>query len=388
MRLFKCAAVLLIATQTWQCTQPSMPHRQSQGALYLPEKGKTWLFIGQDSDSIANYQRDVPEDPLEGVTLYTALKSNDPNESLKGLFSTANWGAGNIDIQRTLNEAPRTALAIGLAFDQCQDPSHSQQIVLGHYDRTLHALIKSLKDLAPRPIFLRIGYEFDGPWNCYQPDNYKQAFRHIAKIINYHQAHNIVTVWQSAVWPDAAIAGENQYLYDHQNSNLLEQWYPGDDVVDWIGLSVFYRDLSQWHYQPPITPQQAQDNLLDFARKRKKPVFIAEAAPQGYSLSKLTQSPIQINQQKTVSANDIWQQWYQPLFDYIDQNRDIIRALAYINADWASQPMWHCEPNTKAGSENCSSGYWGDTRVQANSEIKACWLNEVTNPKKWQQLSN
>ena len=56
------------------------------------------------------------------------------------------------------------------------------------------------------------------------------------------------------------------------------------------------------------------------------------------------------------------------MLKYIQQNVDVIRALAYINAEWDNQPMW---------SKPYRSGYWGDSRVQVNDEIKARWLAEI-----------
>lgn len=48
-----------------------------------------------------------------------------------------------------------------------------------------------------------------------------------------------------------------------------------------------------------------------------------------------------------------------------------MKAVAYINVDWDSQPMW---------GPPYRQGYWGDSRVQANPVIKARWLETVTAP--------
>lgn len=86
--------------------------------------------------------------------------------------------------------------------------------------------------------------------------------------------------------------------------------------------------------------------------------MMAEAAPQGYRLAALTyaQTP------QTVEA--IWQNWYAPFFQFVHDNNDVVRAVAYINADWDSQPMW-------------SDGNWGDTRLQANADIQKLWRAET-----------
>lgn len=352
---------------------------------FIPPKNQTLLFIGQDSDSIGDYISSMPQDNIEGITLYSSLKNSDPAQTLPGIHKVANWGSGDVSFQKTLKQAPNAALAIGLAFDGCNDTTHETLIASGKYNASIKQLVTSLKALAPRKIFLRIGYEFDGPWNCYSPSDYKAAYRNIAMAFKTAKADNVITVWQSAAWPDPAIAGDKRAIYDFQTPSHLKNWYPGDDVVDWIGMSVFYRDLSQWNYTPPYTPQFAQEQVLAFARAAQKPVMIAEAAPQGYHIANMTQSPIQMNKAAPTSQEDIWRNWYEKLFQFVDKNRDTIKALAYINAHWSEQAMWTCHPNIQAGQEGCANGNWGDTRVQANDYIKRLWLTEINHAQRWVQ---
>ncbi len=69
---------------------------------------------------------------------------------------------------------------------------------------------------------------------------------------------------------------------------------------------------------------------------------------------------------RTRSDEAIWQEWFAPLFAYVEANRDMIRAVAYINADWDSQSMW---------AAPYAEGYWGDSRLEANPEITRRWLH-------------
>ena len=355
---------------------------------FVPPDNKILMFIGQDSDMITEYVQTVSEDNMEGVTLYTQLKSADPKETLLGVFSVANWNSGDVDYGLTLNESPGAALAIGMAFDKCGAPAHGANIANGEYDDAIVIMNDYFKSIAPRKVFLRFGYEFDGPWNCYDPETYKAAFRYVAEAIDAAGVENVTMVWQSAAWPDASVAGDRAHLYDHTKEGFLDMWYPGDDVVDWVSMSIFYRDLSQWNYTPPDTPARSQDAILDFARARGKPVMVAESAPQGYRLNVLTHSPIQENKQTPMTAEQIWDAWFVPYFDYIYANKDVIRSVAYINAAWETQGMWVCEPGIPAGQPGCNSGNWGDTRVQANDYIKAQWLKHVNNEEHWIQTSD
>ena len=384
MKIARFAKVLTFAGLLVACHSQSVTRLVNE--QYVPLKpGQRLLFMGQDTDTINEYQSAVPQDQLEGVTLYTQIKSADPQQTLFGLRQVSNWQAGEVDFTHTLTQAPFAALAVGLAFDSCNQPHHGKHIADGDYDASITFMIDWFKAQAPRPIFLRIGYEFDGPWNCYQQDTYKRAYRRIAKLLNEQNADNVVTVWQSATWPDPTIAGEREKDYDHRNSQHLNDWYPGPDAVDWVSISTFYRDLHQWHYTPVDTPASAQQKVLDFARKEGKPVMIAEAAPQAYNLTTLTQGYISVNDQKKVTAEQVWLRWYRPLFEFIEANEDVIKALAYINTHWESQPMWFCAKNATAGTPTCPQGYWGDTRVHANPEILDKWLAETQNKETWIQ---
>ncbi|WP_111977693.1 hypothetical protein [Algibacillus agarilyticus] len=377
--------ILSLATAIISCAATSDSNFIS--GKFTPPDGKILLFIGQDSDTITDYIKSVPEDNIEGITLYSSLKHAEPNKTLKAMFKKDNWGSGDVDFALSLQESNQAALAIGLAFDSCNQPQHGQAITKGEYDKSIDKMLVYLSSLSPRKVFLRIGYEFDGPWNCYKPTSYISAFRHIALKIKAKKIENITTVWQSATWPEASIAGENTHLYDHADPEHLNKWYPGDDVVDWISVSVFYRDKSQWLYPPAIDPALAQEKLLTFARLHNKPVMIAESAPQGYRTGVATKSPIHMNQQEQVDAEYIWQNWFQAYFDFIYANNDVIRAVAYINTHWEAQPMWQCEPKIPAGSQGCAQGNWGDSRVQSDPEIKKRWLAEITNEKYWIQTS-
>lgn len=96
-------------------------------------------------------------------------------------------------------------------------------------------------------------------------------------------------------------------------------------------------------------------------------VMIAEASPQAYDLANnfnANITPIWDGKQKgdikPLSDSEIWDAWYAPLFQYMNDNDDVIRALAYINVNWDAQSRWG-EPHTE--------GYWGDSRLQVNPEI-------------------
>jgi hypothetical protein len=372
-------------------------------ARNLPVENKIALFMGQDSETLTDYRKHALEKDSSlpkpaGITLYTKISNSAKQGSLAGITTDTDYGAGMINFSKSLKEFPAAALAVGLDITDghagCkQIPTRAIAGILGDgvtekdvadYRQQVDKLLVFLKE-SNRPVFLRIGYEFDGPWNCYEPESYKTAYRFIKTRINVLNANNIATVWQSAAWP------RNQGIYQVTEANHLDKFYPGDDVVDWVSLSTFYgepyRDY-QWTcdalnpewFTPLVTPRSQQDRILAFARAHKKPVMIAEAAPVGFSNSQLTTGCVFTNRVKPVAAEEIWKSWYADWFDYIRANKDVIRAVAYINTNWHTQAMWYCAPNSTAGAKDCNQGHWGDSRVQANPYILGKFKEEISKP--------
>ena len=171
-----------------------------------------------------------------------------------------------------------------------------------------------------RPVFLRIGYEFDGSWNHYDPAQFREAWIYIVHYFDALGVKNVSYVWQ-------AHGG---------NTSNINRWYPGDQYVNWMGYSCF-------------DEPNPGANILSFAEIHDKPVMIAEATPK-----------VDL---KTGDGATHWTGWYAPLFEKISGN-ERIKALAYINVDWDSQAMWQGQG-------------WGDSREQINAVIKENWQAEI-----------
>ncbi len=369
----------------------------------LPADGKVLFFMGQDTTTLSEYKRDVlnagsgaPQPG--GVTLYTNLLLGGNPPALAGMDGTANWGAGDVNFDTTLGQYPGAALAVGLYLSDASSGCGNQPLraIIGRNDADVTAgspnlitqyrakvdeLVNKLKGYN-RPVFLRIGYEYDGPWNCYNSDFYKEAFRYIKGRIDALGAAKVATVWQSAAWPIDEFPDHPEYNYLITAANHFDVWYPGDQYVDWVSLSSFYNagsTATQWGCRGyAVAPKALQDRVLNFARAHSKPVMIAEASPQGYATGAQTKSCIFSKAPQSASASTIWSEWYAPFFASIEANRDVIRAVAYINTHWDSQPLWAC--NGAVGQTGCANGYWGDSRVQANTTIRASFLNELKKP--------
>ncbi len=327
--------------------QPSDSNLERKTSKFEPTEGKYLFFIGQDMGAIGgldNYTNgycdnfDIPT----GFTLYT----NTRNEGIETIF---NWGAGDNCAQCILEDSDfkNSLVSIGLSL-----VNDEKEVANGKRDSYIKELGMWIKSLGKRPVFLRIGYEFDGwEWNHYNKRHYLKAWKRIYTIFNEMNVTNVALVWQSKG------SGSNQ--------GILEKWYPGDDLVDWCGYS---------HFGNP------DEEMLTFARKHKKPVFIAEAAPvfeEGnlYFDTRLTNPKI---------AETAWTKWFVPFLETLYHNSDVIKAFGYINANWSAQSMWKTNPVFKKV----------DSRIQASDFISRKWKKEMAKPKYlkpnaklWQRLN-
>ncbi|MFC1420908.1 endo-1,3-beta-xylanase [Streptacidiphilus cavernicola] len=369
-------------------------------ARNLPAGGKVLAVMGQDSDTLSDYKTQVLGNAAlgapqpGGVTLYTNLIEGGSPAPLAGMFSPVDYGSGTYDFNQTLSQYPNSALAVGLYLSDASTGCTNQPLraIIGtadaditpqltaKYRADIDRMVNQFKSWG-RPTYLRIGYEFDGPWNCYNAGYYVKAFQYIKGRIDALGASNVATVWQSAAWPLNSSPDHPEYNYTVTDPNHLDPWYPGDAYVDYVGLSDFYNAGSlstQWGCSSyDINPVTLQNRVLDFARGHGKPVMIAEASPQGYSTSGLTKSCIMQKNPQGTDAATVWNQWYAGYWNWIEQNSDVIRVASYINTDWDAQTSWQCADGASAGGAGCSNGYWGDARIQADPTIEQNFVNEL-----------
>ena len=284
---------------------------------FEPEDGKVLLVLGQDLGAVGGlnsysngYVDNITDHLPAGVTTYTNIAS------LDGLINPANWGSGDVNAQQYLQDQDfdNAVICIGLYM-----VNSLQRITNGELDGNIASLGQWIKN-SNRPIFLRIGYEFDGPWNGYNSDDFKAAWKYIVHEFDELDVRNVAYVWQSA----------------GINTPNINRWYPGDEYVNWLGYS---------HFEG----SSIGTSIKDFAKEHSKPIMIAEATPR--------------RDLKVGSGQGHWDQWFAPLFSSIYAN-DNIKMLAYISADWDNQPMWKDQG-------------WGDSRIQVNQVVEDLWLGEI-----------
>lgn len=312
-----------------------------------PAAGKTLLFIGQDTSEIESYANafGMPA----GVMLYSNVWDG------LGVLSASDFGGyGQSDLGHWRGKSEAFAVQVGLDLDHgqncgscggCTRAGYLEQLAQGDAARVavVRAIITALRD-SGRPVFLRVGYEFDaeicpGGFGKYPMAAYQQAFKRVRSIITEEHADKIALVWNAWAFqardPGQAIGV------------AAWGWYPGDDVVDWIGLSVFPGASAG-----DVTEQYQADKrrqFVDFAKRHGKPLMIAEATPRARF--------------QPAMGEAAWSGWYAGVFDYIAQND--VKAFCYINMNWEALGQWHGRG-------------WGDSRVQGTA-LASKWQSALGN---------
>ncbi|MEM7563812.1 MAG: glycosyl hydrolase [Pseudomonadota bacterium] len=297
---------------------------------FVPPAGKTLLIMGQNHEEIADYMDSYLNPVVPGGWMaYWGIPS------LNGIREThLNETGTSQNHQNLVERYPDTVLQSALwmvgkwgVLDKTAN---------GDYDAVVTEFSQWAKD-TNRPIYLRIGYEFDGAHNELEPETYIKAYQRIVDLIRSEGAENIAFVWHSYAAPP---------FKDHP----LSSWYPGDDYVDWVGISLF------GHLYADRLNAEAEA-VFDFARSHKKPVMVAES------------SPIHGIDHGNTNA---WR-WFANYFSLIYEKN--IKAVSFINSNWNRMTI-----------DGISE--WEDARMQNNKKIYQAWLKETNQARYLKQSPN
>lgn len=280
-------------------------------ARFIPPDGKVLLIIGQYKEAIDTYVKELEHVPA-GLMVYTSV------QHAEGIYDAFDHGGGAQHLQYEVEQYPNTVMQVGLYMVDVL-----KEIVNGVYDENLKKIGNWIND-SNRPVYLRIGYEFDGPHNNYDPVLYIKAYHYIADKFQSMGITNISYVWHS---------------YANYTKRPVMDWYPGDEYVDWVAVSYF------------SNMKESLERIVKIAEEKNKPLMIAEATPCGIGVT---------------HEKNALNRWYEPFFRFISAND--VKAVSYINCDWEALPMWKGQG-------------WKDSRVEANPVIKKRWSKEMQKPK-------
>lgn len=332
--------LLVITSCKNDVTEPveKKPDPTTSDSRFEPPNGDCLFILGQANTAYMDaYMNKVRKTPIPaGFAFYTSLSGNAVQQDMPRYKSY-------------LDQYPNTVLQLAIWTGERQwgNPGYYlDDIVKGEFDENILALATACKSF-DKPIYIRLGYEFDGSHNAYPPDKYIAAWKYFVDKMRAQNVTNVAYVWHS--WGVGAYYGINDYpdyyppLLDGQTVTQ-ELWYPGDDYVDWVAMSIFGIGWGN------LATNEVVQWLIGFAENHDKPVMLAEAAAI-----------------KTSGGVDPdWvipnTKWLEQIFDLCKDNTSV-KAFTYINVDWVA--------------DNPSST-WGDTQIQdAPPSVITYWLTQI-----------
>lgn len=324
-----------------------------------PKRGKTYLTIGQDLFSIseyieAQYNYSLHQGSTEPMSSFSpaAVMVYTDIESLNGLDQPIDYGSG-VEYADGILHSLFDTVEVGLQIGMWLNGTYGcQQIINGDFDSNIESFRRYIERIQSPAVFIRLGYEFDNPFFGYhRPDLYIQAYQKIVlymrKALSKSASARTKFVWHS--WAAPRSIGLK-----------LQDFYPGDDFVDWVGVSIFQQvfpwasDLIQDNTDYGGTISDIEEVLI-FAKNHDKPTMIAESTAYG---------GIVMNSSQVVKYNqtDPWARWFEKVLDIIETHD--ISMWSYINCNWKAQPMWH-------------TSSFGDTRLSTDQSVMKLWHDRI-----------
>ncbi|GAB4458990.1 MAG: hypothetical protein OHK0029_21000 [Armatimonadaceae bacterium] len=295
-------------------------------AIYEPPDGRIWHGVGQDPEGQQAYHDALPSHRHPAlISAYLA-----PHPEWTAFVQWRGYTRSELADQfaRFPHHARHLALSMCVSrVNQTSSPwVYTKEIAEGLLDPHLITLAQFLA-AQTSPVFLRPGFEFNGEWNGYEPESFVAAFRHIVRLFRENGGANVAFIWHGVTAPPG--------LPD------WSRWYPGDDYVDWWGLSTF----RPGHFDPDKGGVFADD-----AAQHGKPLMICESTPLFYDIA---------------DPEPAWSEWYVPFFRFIRETPNL-KAFVYINQELNKFPMWKD---------------FGDSRLHRSPEILARYTAELADPR-------
>ncbi len=178
----------------------------------------------------------------------------------------------------------RLMLRSDIDLDHAEPVFNLQRIIDGDFDADLAAWADGARDFGS-PILAEFGTEMNGEWFSWNgawngagqmdgygapdlpdgPERFKDAYRRIIRICRERGADNIRWVFHAngSDWPQA-------------DWNRLENYYPGDEWIDWLAVSIYAGQSPQDGEWPVF--REVMDEVYPrlAALSPEKPIIVAE----------------------------------------------------------------------------------------------------------------
>jgi len=295
----KSLVALLLVMAGCAVTGAPRSEKSTYGALFEPPAGRVLHGWGQisgywnwddpvakdDARDLDDYDRAVGSDQPAIVSFYVAPVENQVTGFIKKYPAFVK--ARSIPVTQ-----------VGIYF---MDAFLHKKVAMGEADDELRRIFRTLKESGV-PVLLRVGYEFNSHWNPYDLKLYVTAYRRVTDLARAEAPGLVATVWHA----------EPEGFADRD----FMEWYPGDEYVDWWGLSLFY---------PEHMTDTRTGTFMEAAARHRKPVLIGECSPwfRGEKPGTL-RGPASLAEAKG---------WYDGLFRFIEKYPQV-KGFNVIVVDW------------------------------------------------------
>jgi hypothetical protein len=201
-----------------------------------------------------------------------------------------------------------------LKIDQARNDTLLAEIIQGTWDSTLTAFAQAAMQ-AGTTVYLRFGYEMNGNWFpwCEQPQAFVAAWRHAHSLFMQAGAENVRWIFSPGVVWDDRTAQRDLYPY-----------YPGDSVVDAIGLDGynFGDHFDEYHHWQSFG--KVFSSSLQAVKDMGKPIWITEVG---------------------CPSDPRRGEWLAGLFTFMNDN-PCVEAMLWFNAHKTGEPDFRLESDS------------------------------------------
>lgn len=306
--------LLLIASSLLVACSSS--NQQKIGNNFYPSKNKI-LYLSHQS----SFQKDLNDLAIQpaGLVINTSLSLKLSHEIVKGYELNS--------VTPLFQQYPNLLPVFLFSIDRTQ----LQGLCEGEYEDRLQQLATFFESLQ-RPIYMTIGVDVTNPLYRIESEKYTAAYRCLVDRLEAMEVKNVAYVWYI-----------NSMLPAYENKDI-EEWYPGDDYVNWIGTSL-YKWQADHYVETTLFTAPNYERIFEFAAAKALPVMIVESSATSLKSNFSDNIEMQTAKDSTFVAPDlnVWESYYAAVLEFLEKNSSI-RAFTPVYQEWSDDELtkqWH-----------------------------------------------
>src|SRR5207247_1474762 len=250
-------------------------------------------------------------------------------------------------------------------------------------------------------ILIRFGHEMNGNWYpwCQQPLLYKEKFRLLSQIARTNTTrtamlwapHNGIGYPFSTNGLYQVVPGSPDFAaLDSDGDGVLtahddmyEPYYPGDDAVDWVGMTLYHWGVTYPWLENEMPPTNSFASTLAGAGHQPPiPNFYARYCADGVHHKPLAipETSAFYNPHQPAGQGEflIKQAWWRQVFNVSDENTNDVNIALSLPRLKCINWFDHYKPEAEAGYQ------WIDWRISAQSVIREAFVEHLLKPRQGQ----